>query len=673
MSVTMSSNNKRQHDREEAGDNCEVASNSQVQIKLKMATSNDDRRDGRNIMYENIEDIQSYICEGYKFACEELHSTNYDQHAYDQHVRFFMDLDKVKNPKLHVVKDFVKHFVGVLYAVIDDIPDEEIQISNQYTEDVIISGARIAMKTAEVGGVHIYFTNVITHASSFPHFHGVMREVKKRGQLWYHSEKERSPSSKLLSSLKLFEHIDLAMYKSVLGLRCIYAVKDSEYGCHLFHCKQPYSTPCKHIADKIYIPQEGYDFTDYFFSYLGEECFDAMHIELLEPKHVEHTSQPETYVSEQDPRNDKLSVCSKLIDLIDNVDYQKYILVGLAMFNRLDGSREGKSLYKDWAISKFKDKSQQIDNNWDKYWPSRKSERKVGLGTLKKLAEDSNPEAYSQWLAEYSWTGIKKLLCTFTHTDVSKYFYAVRSNDYIYSGKSWYMYNAITKLWEKSDSADRLLNDLADYFQTELQKFYTSQTARRRNAVNQYGENSTNVQKIDKLLDSASAAYDKICTCQFKKDLISELRGRYTKNDIKFNEQRDVLNFKDCVLELRTGSTRERCQLDYCTKCLPFNYELPSPGNKVYCDKVRKIFESFSNDRDLTEELLCWLGYCMTGETSGYNLLFVIGLLAANGKTTIARIMSLCLPIYIASTLLVKHSTRSINTFTSRLPILMRQ
>jgi hypothetical protein len=36
----------------------------------------------------------------------------------------------------------------------------------------------------------------------------------------------------------------------------------------------------------------------------------------------------------------------------------------------------------------------------------------------------------------------------------------------------------------------------------------------------------------------------------------------------------------------------------------------------------------------------------MTGETTKHNLLFLQGLTAANGKTTMAKIFKSCLPIY---------------------------
>ncbi|KAF0215189.1 MAG: hypothetical protein FD167_5223, partial [bacterium] len=120
------------------------------------------------------------------------------------------------------------------------------------------------------------------------------------------------------------------------------------------------------MRGKIYIPQDGYDMSDYFFSYLGKECFEAMHIEVMDSIETKSADKPVVYIPEEDTRNDKFSSYKTLVNLIDNVDYQKYILVGLALYNKLAADELGKQLYKDWAISNYKDKSDQIDYNWEK-------------------------------------------------------------------------------------------------------------------------------------------------------------------------------------------------------------------------------------------------------------------------------------------------------------------
>ena len=159
---------KRTHDHEEANDNCDVDSNKQVQLKLKINVSHEDRYNDKNILRSDMDDIELYLTEGHKTAFEELYSTDYEKHIYDQHIRFFLDLDKVANPRLPVIKKFITLFIDVLYGVLDEMPDDEVQISNQYAVDVIAEGARIAIKPAVgivPGGVHIYFTNFITHTN----------------------------------------------------------------------------------------------------------------------------------------------------------------------------------------------------------------------------------------------------------------------------------------------------------------------------------------------------------------------------------------------------------------------------------------------------------------------------------------------------------------------------
>ncbi|KAF0215188.1 MAG: hypothetical protein FD167_5222 [bacterium] len=182
----MATNSKGNANYAEANDECEVSTNNQVQIKLIKATSNEDRYNDKNIMRDHINEITSYLSEGRKQAFEELYSKDYEKHIYDQHVRLYIDLDKVVNPRLHVVKKFVKLFVTTFYGELDKMPEDELQISNRYNDDIICDGARIAIKEAingSTGGVHIYFTTVITHPSSFPNLKRIMTRVKGWGSI----------------------------------------------------------------------------------------------------------------------------------------------------------------------------------------------------------------------------------------------------------------------------------------------------------------------------------------------------------------------------------------------------------------------------------------------------------------------------------------------------------
>ena len=69
---------------------------------------------------------------GAKVAYEELYSTNYGNHIYDQHVGFFIDLDKVLTLNHKVIKTFLKYFTETFIHVLDEYPDDNYT-NIQYT------------------------------------------------------------------------------------------------------------------------------------------------------------------------------------------------------------------------------------------------------------------------------------------------------------------------------------------------------------------------------------------------------------------------------------------------------------------------------------------------------------------------------------------------------------
>jgi phage/plasmid-associated DNA primase len=107
----------------------------------------------------------------------------------------------------------------------------------------------------------------------------------------------------------------------------------------------------------------------------------------------------------------------------------------------------------------------------------------------------------------------------------------------------------------------------------------------------------------------------------------------------------DVFNFKNGVIELRTGLFRERTSDDYFTITLDYDYKFDYA--KQILEKIKKIILQICNDDiHLMECYLSWLGYCMTGETSFQKAMWSIGPTAQNGKTTIIEAFEQMAQIY---------------------------
>ena len=121
---------------------------------------------------------------GTKVAYDELYSTDYENHTYDQHVRFLIDLDKVLTLNHKVIKTFIKYFTEMLLHVLDEYPDDNIQIYNILSVGEIIQGARVAIKSNRKKlGIDIYFASIITHAMNFRNLASVVRKIRMLGLL----------------------------------------------------------------------------------------------------------------------------------------------------------------------------------------------------------------------------------------------------------------------------------------------------------------------------------------------------------------------------------------------------------------------------------------------------------------------------------------------------------
>jgi phage/plasmid-associated DNA primase len=118
--------------------------------------------------------------------------------------------------------------------------------------------------------------------------------------------------------------------------------------------------------------------------------------------------------------------------------------------------------------------------------------------------------------------------------------------------------------------------------------------------------------------------------------------------DPNFNvdTRRDVMNFSNGVLCLRTGKFRPRDFSDKFSECLPFEYE-PKVSTKAVEEINSIFFNIFNSDKEFFEFNMDWLGYCLTGETDLQQLLMYIGQSASNGKSTTMEILARVFSIYV--------------------------
>lgn len=151
-------------------------------------------------------------------------------------------------------------------------------------------------------------------------------------------------------------------------------------------------------------------------------------------------------------------------------------------------------------------------------------------------------------------------------------------------------------------------------------------------------EDTSEINELELEIDHLTNILQNVETAHFMKQVISLFCNNEKIYDEEFEDILDsnhhVINFKNRILDNKTGKFRKRTPNDYYTKTLDFNYN--TKYDKVIYNKIDDIFTKVcNNDEKLKELMRRWFGYCMTGDTSIQVAMWVIGHLASNGKSTL--------------------------------------
>lgn len=114
----------------------------------------------------------------------------------------------------------------------------------------------------------------------------------------------------------------------------------------------------------------------------------------------------------------------------------------------------------------------------------------------------------------------------------------------------------------------------------------------------------------------------------------------------KLDTDRDVVNFKNCYVNLKDGKCHNRTIKDYFSYCLPYKYS-KKYDEEIMIEVHKIIFQILNCDKDHTmRSYLHDLGYCLTGHTNYQRALWSVGELASNGKSTLFDIFASMFSVY---------------------------
>lgn len=142
---------------------------------------------------------------------------------------------------------------------------------------------------------------------------------------------------------------------------------------------------------------------------------------------------------------------------------------------------------------------------------------------------------------------------------------------------------------------------------------------------------------------------NKIGTLSFLKstaELMMTLIGNKDQDFVnKLDADKDSINFRNGLIELKTGKFRKRTEKDYVTKYLDYDYTEKRYETEKK-DIINLMMMVYNNDPSLVLTNLSWFGYCLTGHISEQKFMALIGHGASNGKSTMSELFQNVFDIY---------------------------
>ena len=123
------------------------------------------------------------------------------------------------------------------------------------------------------------------------------------------------------------------------------------------------------------------------------------------------------------------------------------------------------------------------------------------------------------------------------------------------------------------------------------------------------------------------------CPTSTKNEIISRIKDKYYKRDIRFNFRKDILPLKDVVIDLITLEFRKASHLDYLTYTLPVFFD-PDAVSKYIVPFIEKTV----TDEDERWNLYAMIGYCFLRSTPYKAIFWLLGE-TNTGKSTFLEVL----------------------------------
>lgn len=380
-------------------------------------------------------------------------------------------------------------------------------------------------------------------------------------------------------------------------------------------------------------------------SYIPDEIFEAINY----PDNFTNSDKTtEIFILNEEP-HEKWDEIVKLVNMLSekratgystwrdvifslkNTEYSDRMLELCHIFSKKSDNYDAKSVYKKFNTGIPRGRQLTIKSLY--YW-----------------AKQDAPDEYMKFKSFNKC--LEDQLFLGTNASIADVFYELNPDKYIYSSvEGWYVLQ--DSIWLATGSKDiksipNILNAIREDCKNILCKVLDNQKSENYKALGD--------------------TLKKISGSSFIKGVTDFLQGKYYIKDIetKFNENRDLLAFNNCVLDTKTFEIREIEPEDYITITTGYDYKIPTESDKIQVLQfLKKIFPS----EPVLKYILKALSTCLTGHNL-YEFFHIFTGTGANGKSLLMDLCKLVLGKYFG-TISVSYLTKDTDGKDKTLPELV--
>ena len=438
-----------------------------------------------------------------------------------------------------------------------------IEKINESIDEIIINGDKdyVYAESTKGLGKHIYYIFIITDIKLHLKLYDIV--IKK-------IEKEKKYNKEIVEKI-----IDRTVCVNN-GIRLFGCVKDGGY---YYPVKEKSTYKISGDIEK--------DFEYCLLNTEAKKYNNGIKIELKdEIKEIKKTEEKKIEKLKKSDKEIKTNLKEiwELLEIISNKnkEYEDWMKIGMCL-HTTNNSDEMKELWGEWSKINYKWKPKyfnSIEEEIDSKWKSFKEVLKpLTIGTIKRIAKDTNIEKYIEWYNKYNKKPIVNLIKDFDQQTVSIYFKNKKPDIYIYKKGDWYMMME-NNLWRQmyKNENSKLINDITETIKEDLIEL------------------KNNLKPEDEMLKIIPTVSKKLGTSKFISGVIDYLREKYRNDSIEFDMKSNLFGFNNIVYDLELNEFRNYRKEDLITITTGYDWKEP---NQEEINLIKKLLSQIQTEKEI--------------------------------------------------------------------------